>query len=50
MNAEAEARANELLQQSITPAILEYFKIEKWNGKLPTTSVGSGSSTIIGLK
>lgn len=50
MNAEAEAKANQLLQQSITPAILEYFKIERWNGKLPTTSVGTGSNTIIGLK
>lgn len=50
MKAEAESKANILLQQSITPSILEYFKIEKWNGKLPTTSVGTGSSTIIGLK
>lgn len=50
MNAEAEAKANELLNASITPAILEYFKIERWNGKLPTTSVGQGSNTIIGIK
>lgn len=50
MNAEAEAKANKILEESITPAILEYFKIERWNGKLPTTSVGTGSSTIIGLK
>lgn len=50
MNAEAEAKANKILQESITPAILDYFKIERWNGKLPTTSVGQGSNTIIGLK
>lgn len=50
MNAESEAKANKILEESITPAILEYFKIERWNGKLPTTSVGTGSSTIIGLK
>lgn len=50
MNAEAEAKANVLLQQSITPAILEYFKIERWNGKLPTTSVGSGANTIVSIK
>jgi hypothetical protein len=29
---------------------LEYAKVNRWNGKLPTTSVGGGSNTIIGLK
>lgn len=50
INATAEAEANRLLNQSITANIIEYFKIEKWNGKLPTTSVGSGSQSIINIK
>ena len=35
MKAEAEAEANELLAQSITPALLEKMYYEKWDGKLP---------------
>ena len=50
ITAKSQSEANDLLNKSITPTILEYNKIEKWNGKLPTTSVGSGSNTIIGLK
>lgn len=33
--AEAEKKANELKQQSLTPAILQKMWIEKWDGKLP---------------
>ena len=50
INAKGQAEANRLLTESLTPMILEYNKIKRWNGKLPTTSVGQGSSTIIGLK
>lgn len=50
ISAKGQAEANRLLSQSLTPIILEYNKVNRWNGKLPTTSVGSGSSTIIGLK
>ena len=35
MLAEAEAKANELLSQSMTPALLEKMYYEKWNGELP---------------
>ena len=35
MAAEAEAQANELLSQSLTPALLEKMYYEKWDGKLP---------------
>lgn len=48
--ARSQSEANRMLDASITPTILEYNKIQKWDGKLPSTSVGSGSSTIIGLK
>lgn len=33
--AEAEAKANELKNQALTPQILEKMWIEKWDGKLP---------------
>jgi len=50
MNAESQAKANEMLNASITPTILEYNKINRWNGKLPTTSLGQSSGTIISIK
>lgn len=34
--AQAEAEANRLKQQALTPQILEKMWIEKWDGKLPT--------------
>jgi len=50
LHAESQARANALLDKSITPALIEYNKINRWNGKLPTTSVGTGSQSIISIK
>lgn len=50
MYAESQAKANDLLSRSITPAIIEYNKVNRWNGKLPTTSVGTGANTLIGIK
>lgn len=39
--AKAEAEANELKQKSITPNLIEYEKVTRWNGKLPTVSGGN---------
>lgn len=50
MRAEAEATANERVSRSITPLLIEYNKILEWDGKLPTTSVGTGSQAIISIK
>lgn len=41
IKAEAEAEANRILSQSITGELVEYNKIEKWDGKLPTVSGGN---------
>lgn len=46
MRAEAQARANSLLSNSITPTLVEYRKLEKWNGILPTVQSGSGGVMI----
>ena len=35
IRAEAEAEANRILAESITDTLVEYNKIEKWNGQLP---------------
>ena len=47
--AEGEAKAQELLKQSIDPLILQKMAIEKWDGKLPTY-MGSQSVPFINIK
>lgn len=47
VRAEGEAEANETLAKSLTAAVIENKKIEKWNGELP--KVTSGEGTIIDL-
>ena len=49
IQAESQAKANEILNRSITPTILEYNKIDRWNGKLPTV-VGAGSNSLVNIK
>jgi regulator of protease activity HflC (stomatin/prohibitin superfamily) len=39
--AEAQARANQLLAQSITPTLVQYEQMKKWNGQLPQVSGGA---------
>ena len=46
IQARAEKEANELLQQSLTEAILKQLWIEKWNGKVPTYYGGNGTDLI----
>lgn len=47
IKAQAEAEANKVLSESITNNVIEYNKIEKWDGKLPQVTGGSG--TLINL-
>jgi hypothetical protein len=49
INASAKARAMELTQHKLTPLFVEYKKIEKWDGQLPTTMAG-GSGTFLNIK
>jgi regulator of protease activity HflC (stomatin/prohibitin superfamily) len=55
-SAKAEAEGLRLQRQEVTPLLLELRKIEnerlaiaKWNGQLPTTSVGAGAQSLIAL-
>lgn len=49
LEAEAEKRANELLQQSLTEYILRQQWIEKWDGKVPTYYGGEGTDLIFDI-
>lgn len=42
IEANAQAEANRQLAQSVTEQLIEYEKIEKWDGKMPTVS-GAGA-------
>lgn len=39
--AEAQARANEMLARSITPTLVQYEMSKKWNGQLPQVTGGT---------
>ncbi len=43
ITADAEAEANSIISESLTEELIEYHKIEKWNGQLPTVTGGSGT-------
>ena len=40
--AEAQAEANKILSESLTPKVIEYKKIEKWDGILPKVTGSDG--------
>lgn len=48
LRAKAQAEANRILAESITPALIEYEKMRRWNGMLPTYQ-GTGQP-LIGIK
>jgi len=45
--AKAQAEANQQLAQSVTPNLVEYEKIKKWDGKMPQVS---GGNSIIDIR
>jgi regulator of protease activity HflC (stomatin/prohibitin superfamily) len=52
-NAEAQARSIHLQSEALSksPALIEYEKVKRWDGKLPQTVInGSSSGTIFQLK
>lgn len=48
IKAEAEAQANATISESLTEEIIEYNKVEKWDGALPQVT-GSDAGTFISL-
>lgn len=41
IKSEAQAKANETINASLTPSLIEYEKVEKWDGKLPLATGGT---------
>lgn len=48
--AKGNSEAQRLLQQSLTTELIQKMWIEKWDGKLPTTSAGANSSFYLPAK
>lgn len=48
MQAEAVADGNKRIRESLTPQLIDYEKVQKWDGKLPM--IGSGGSTLLDLR
>ncbi len=47
--AEAQAEANRKLAESLTKEVVEYEKIQKWDGKLPTVTGGNALINLDGI-
>jgi regulator of protease activity HflC (stomatin/prohibitin superfamily) len=50
LQAEAEANANERIARSLTPALVEYKRIEKWNGQQPQIVTGTGGGLLLDVR
>jgi len=50
IKASSDAMALKLKQKELTPLYVEYLKASKWDGKLPTTSLGGNAGTLLNLK
>ncbi len=47
LEAEAEAKANKILERSLTDKVLQEKYIEKWNGKMPTVVTGDEAGIML---
>lgn len=47
IHSTADAKANDLLSQSLTPQLVEYNAILRWDGKLPLVTSGSSNGNMI---
>jgi len=43
IRAHAEAKANEIIRLSVSPTVLQYRSLERWNGQLPVYTAGNGA-------
>lgn len=50
INALGEAEAIKVKQSFLTTTYVEYIKAQQWDGKLPTTQLGSSTGALINLK
>lgn len=47
--AEADAKANEVLTKSLSPELIKYKALEKWDGRLPQFSGGTGAVPFVNV-
>jgi len=47
--AKAQAKANKLISDSLTPELVEYKKVEKWNGVNSATVLSTNTSPLVNL-
>lgn len=50
IRAKAEAASIKLKQEEVTPTYVEYQRALKWDGKMPSTVLGSGTGTLFNVK
>lgn len=50
IKAASEAMALKLKQRELSPLYVEYLKATRWNGVLPTTSLGGNNGTFLNIK
>lgn len=50
IGAKAEAEAFKIKQQQLTPLYVEYLKIQKWDGTLPSTVLGNSNGVMVNMK
>lgn len=48
--AAGRAEAVRKEQQFLTPLYIDYLKVQKWKGEVPSTVLGSGANTLLNLK
>ena len=49
MKAEAEAEANKKLSESITTELIDYNKVQQWNGEMPQFMGGTNTTPILDM-
>lgn len=47
-NAQSQAKANQIINSSLTPQVIQYKTLDTWDGKLPT--VNSGAIPLVNIK
>lgn len=47
VEAKAQAEANALIAKSVTPELVRYNEVLRWNGQMPTTLVKDGSAGLL---
>jgi regulator of protease activity HflC (stomatin/prohibitin superfamily) len=50
LNADAQAYANQKISQSLTQNLVDYYRIQKWNGANSQVVSGSGGGVLVNLK